>query len=63
LIEQEISITMVIHGGIMNRKRTLKKHTIVLEANPNAVFPLLCPVREYEWIESWKCDLIYSDSI
>ncbi len=26
------------------------------------VFPLLCPVREYEWIETWDCRLIYSES-
>jgi hypothetical protein len=46
----------------MNHKRTIKKHTILLEGNPEIVFPLLCPVREYEWIEPWKCDMIYSDS-
>ena len=46
----------------MNHKRTVKKHTILLEGNPEIVFPLLCPVREYEWIEPWKCDMIYSDS-
>jgi hypothetical protein len=33
-----------------------------LNAPPHKVFPLLCPVREYEWIESWECRLIYSDS-
>jgi hypothetical protein len=26
------------------------------------VFPLLCPVREFDWIDLWSCDLIYSDS-
>jgi len=46
----------------MNHKRTIKKHTILLEGNPEIVFPLLCPVREYDWIEPWKCDMIYSDS-
>jgi hypothetical protein len=46
----------------MNRKRTVKKHTILLEGKPEAVFPLLCPVREHEWIEPWKCDLIYSET-
>lgn len=29
---------------------------------PSDVFPLLCPVREYDWIEHWNCDLIYTDS-
>jgi hypothetical protein len=46
----------------MNRKRTIKKQTIRLESNPDIIFPLLCPVREYEWIEPWKCEMIYSDS-
>ena len=46
----------------MNHKRTIKKHTIPLEGNPETIFPLLCPVQEYEWIEPWKCDMIYSDS-
>jgi len=46
----------------MNHKRTVKKHTILLEGNPEIVFPLLCPVREYEWIDPWKCEMIYSDS-
>ncbi|MEF2146560.1 MAG: hypothetical protein V3573_14030 [Desulfovibrionaceae bacterium] len=26
------------------------------------VFPLLCPVRELEWLEYWSCDLTYSAS-
>jgi len=46
----------------MNHKRTVKKHTILLHGKPEVLFPLLCPVREYEWIEPWKCDMIYSDS-
>jgi hypothetical protein len=29
---------------------------------PERVFPLLCPTREYEWIEPWKCELLRSDS-
>lgn len=26
------------------------------------VFPLLCPVREREWVAGWQADLLYSDS-
>ncbi len=36
--------------------------TDVLEASPQEVFPLLCPVREYEWIEDWQCELVHSKS-
>lgn len=46
----------------MNRLRTIRTHTIVLEAAPEGVFPLLCPVREYDWIEPWRCRMIYSQS-
>jgi hypothetical protein len=33
-----------------------------LEASPEEVFPLLCPVREYEWLPGWACTMVYSDS-
>jgi hypothetical protein len=42
--------------------------TIVLTANmflpyqPADIYPLLCPVREYEWIDGWKCDMVKSES-
>ena len=26
------------------------------------VFPMLCPVREYEYIPRWECDLVYLSS-
>ena len=31
-------------------------------AFPEKVFPLLCPVREADWIPGWRYELIYSDS-
>lgn len=27
-----------------------------------AIWPLLCPVREYDWIEPWKCEMVRSVS-
>ena len=35
-----------------------------IDASPEAVFPLLCPVREGEWLEGWadSCELIWSAS-
>ena len=33
-----------------------------LDAPPGAVFPLLCPTREHDWIEGWSCKLIHSVS-
>lgn len=32
------------------------------QAPPGKVFPLLCPVREYEWIEPWQCEMLHSES-
>lgn len=40
------------------------KNTFVqqFQALPSKVFPLLCPVREYEWIEPWQCEILYSET-
>lgn len=46
----------------MNRTRTTLRHTLHAAGTPEAVFPLLCPVREYEWIEGWECELVFSES-
>lgn len=29
---------------------------------PEEVFPLLCPVREYDWIPDWSCTMVHSVS-
>ena len=31
-------------------------------APPEEVFPQLCPTREYDWIEYWRCRLLYTES-
>lgn len=31
-------------------------------APPAIVFPLLCPVREAEWVPGWKFRMVYSES-
>ena len=41
-------------------ERAIKRYTMNLCAPPADVFPLLCPVREYEWIEPWRCDMLFS---
>jgi len=33
-----------------------------LNAPPEKVFPLLCPVREGEWLADWACTVIHSRS-
>ncbi len=32
---------------------------IIIDAPVSKVFPLACPVLEYDWIPGWKCELIY----
>jgi len=43
-----------------NAERVVKSYTMQLCAPPAKVFPLLCPVREYDWIEPWACDMVFS---
>jgi hypothetical protein len=55
----------IVHGGPTTsfrgaRARTESTHE--LSFPPEAVFPLLCPVREYDWVEGWSCDMIFSQS-
>jgi hypothetical protein len=45
-----------------NKPRVRRMLHFTFEAPMNAVFPLLCPVREYDWIEEWTCELIHSKS-
>lgn len=33
-----------------------------VSGSPEQVFPLLCPVREYEWIPDWKSETVYLKS-
>lgn len=46
----------------MNAPRTILQQKIKVNASPSNVFPLLCPVREYEWIPGWACEMIFSAS-
>jgi hypothetical protein len=43
-------------------QRITKEIELTIEADPRQIFPLLCPVREYEWIEPWQCRVLYSES-
>jgi hypothetical protein len=33
-----------------------------LKSTPEKIFPLLCPKREYEWIETWSCNIVFSET-
>jgi hypothetical protein len=46
----------------MSGYRRTRSATMRVAADPESVFPLLCPVREHDWIETWRCEMIHSDS-
>ncbi len=45
-------------------KRITRSFTQHIEATPDVVLPLICPVREAEWLDGWAegYELIYSQS-
>ena len=45
-----------------NAMRVCHEYTQTNDAQPEKVFPLLCPVREADWVAGWKYHLIYSES-
>jgi hypothetical protein len=46
----------------MNAPRVTRTFVQRLRSGPEVVFPLLCPVRESDWLEDWTCDLVYTVS-
>lgn len=42
--------------------RVVHEFTQINDAPPEKVFPLLCPVREAEWVPQWQYRMIYSGS-
>jgi hypothetical protein len=42
--------------------RIAHEYTQTNSAPPEKVFPLICPVREGDWLPTWQYRLIYSDS-
>lgn len=42
--------------------RLTKDYRMHVPARMEEVFPLLCPVREREWLPYWRCNILYSES-
>ena len=38
------------------------EHRMEVAAPPEQVFPLLCPVRERDWIDGWDAEIVRSES-
>lgn len=49
-----------MHQQQARRERRSFRHHVTV--TPDEVFPLLCPVREYEWLPGWHCTLVHSAS-
>ncbi len=43
-------------------KRITRTYRQTIFAGREQIFPLLCPVREAEWLDGWQYQMIYSDS-
>lgn len=43
-------------------RRLVRSYRQTIEAPPVVVFPLLCPVREVEWLDGFAFEMIYSAS-
>jgi len=49
----------------MSTSRSLRlthTHVMGLPSPPEVVFPLLCPVREAEWLRGWEARMVHSTS-
>ncbi|MCB1050420.1 MAG: hypothetical protein KDC71_07455 [Acidobacteria bacterium] len=42
-----------------NQFRTAWSGEMWLAQPKHEIFPLLCPVREFEWVPGWQCDIIF----
>lgn len=47
---------------VLRPERSTRSYTQHLVGRPEEVFPLLCPVRECEWIDGWDPRLVISSS-
>lgn len=46
----------------MKYERVVVAETMTIGQTKENIWPLLCPVREYEWIPNWNCRLICTSS-
>lgn len=43
-------------------KQITKNYKQIINGTPEETFPLLCPVREHDWLEGWEANMVYSQS-
>jgi hypothetical protein len=60
---QEVVTNSLVKSPNWNKgKRFDYKREIILHSSKDKIFPLLCPVKEYEWFNDWKCTMVYSET-
>lgn len=47
---------------VLKGRRVVRLYHHEIEASPERIFPLLCPVREYDWIDGWAGEVIYAQT-
>ncbi len=51
-----------MQGSTFKAQRKTFAYCQTINAIPEQIFPLLCPVREAEWLDGWHYTMIYSQS-
>ena len=49
--------------GKVRYLRKCMTHSHTFQTSADKLFPLLCPTTEYDWLDGWNCELIYSKSL
>lgn len=57
-----MSHSSVAASGVPSPARAVREFTHTVAAPPAAVFPLLCPVRERDWVDGWDARLVHAAS-
>ena len=53
---------IIVENLEFRSKRITRAYRQTINATPDKVFPLLCPVREAEWLADWQHHMFYSES-
>jgi hypothetical protein len=53
---------MTMQTTTFESRRVVRSFRQVIDGAADAVFPLLCPVREVDWLDGWSYRMIYSAS-
>ena len=62
LLTRGLSVAAIIIKDVSLLMKFVKHHIMKIDASPETIFPLLCPVRESEWIAGWSCEMLHSES-